>query len=116
MPRRQRITAKEVKGPRRYLRYPDQYGVVDPATPARLPATQTHLAEAALLQHEIARQVNEQIARLDLTEAEVADTLGVSKEQVQRYLRGESAMSIERMYQLARTAALNITFTVERTE
>lgn len=114
--RRKRISAKEVKGPRRFLRYPDQYGIADPADPAPLAATERHLSVAAQLQHEVARQVGEQIARLDTTEAEVAQTLGISTEQVQRYLRGESAMSIERMYQLARAVALDITFTIKRTE
>lgn len=116
VPRRHRITAATVRGPRKYLRSPEDFGVTDPAEPARLPRSQEHLVRAALQQHALAREAVEQIRRLDLDYETLASQLGISTEQLRRLLRGESAMSVERMHQLAKAVALKMTVTVERTE
>ncbi|GAA4704221.1 helix-turn-helix transcriptional regulator [Nocardioides conyzicola] len=116
MPRRPTIKAATVRGPRLFLRYPDEFGVADPAEPAPLPPSQRYKAQAALVQHELARQVTEQMPRLGLTYPELAEHVGVSVEQLRRLLRGESAMSVERMQRLASAAGLRMTVRVERSE
>lgn len=116
VPRRTSVTAAEVRGPRRHLRFPDEFGVSDPASPAPLGSSQGYESEAALVQHELARQVIEQMARLGLSYAELATEIGVSVEQLRRMLRGESAMSVERMHHLARKTGLSVTVSIERTE
>lgn len=105
-----------MRGPRKYLRYPEDFGIADPVELKRQPPSQQHKADAAEAQHELARQVHEQMARLGVDYATLAAQVGVSKEQLKRLLRGESAMSVERMQRLARAVALRITTRIERTE
>ncbi|MFC6285528.1 helix-turn-helix domain-containing protein [Nocardioides sp. GCM10027113] len=107
------MEANVIRGPRKYLRYPEQFGVVDPPQPARLPPSQQYKVKAALLQHEVARHVSEQMPRLEMSPADLAARVGVGIEQLRRLLRGESAMSAERMHQLAQAVGLTITITVE---
>lgn len=116
VPRRPKVSAPEVRGPRKYLRYPEQFGVVPQPQPARLSPAQRYKAEAALAQHELAREVAEQMPRLELTYADLAKQIGVSVEQLRRMLRGESAMSVERMHQLAQAVGITIATRVERSE
>ena len=105
-----------MRGPRKYLRYPEEFGVTDPAEPARLPPSQQFKAVAAQAQHELARQVHEQMARLGLDYATLAPQVDLSEEQLKRLLRGESGMSVERMHQLAKAAALRLTIQIKRSE
>lgn len=105
-----------MRGPRQYLAYPDEFGVTDPPEPAPLTPSDEHKFQAALVQHELARQVIEQMNRIGITYPVLAAQVGVSVEQLRRMLRGESGMSVERMHKLAKAAALRLTVTIERTE
>ena len=110
------MTAKTIRGPRQYLRFPEEFGVTDPPDPAPLKATETYKADAALIQHEVARMVTEQMARLNITYDDLAAQVGTSVEQLRRVLRGESPMSIERLHHLAAITGLTVKTTVTRDE
>ena len=102
------------RGPRQYLAHPEQYGHVAEPDPARLPVGERHKAEAAVAQSEVARHVDEQMTRLELSYADIAKALGLkTDEQVKRLLRGESGLSLERIFQLGRITGLAVTVTVE---
>lgn len=105
-----------MRGPRQYLKYPEEFGAADPPQPKRVPPSQAYKVRAALLQHELARQAIEQMTRLGLDHSTVASSLGVSDEQLRRLLRGESAMTVERMHQLAQAVALRFAIGIERSE
>lgn len=115
VPRRPKVTAKNVVGPRQYLRYPEQFGVVPEPQPASGPPSDGYKVEAALVQHELAREVTEQMPRLETTYKELAKEIGVGVEQLRRMLRGESPMSAERMHQLAQAVGITITTTIKVT-
>ena len=117
VPRRQRVSAASIRGPRKHLAYPDEFGITAPAEPTdELAPSERYKADAALVQHDLARQIIEQMARHGITYPVLAKQIGVSVEQLRRMLRGESGMSFERMHQLAKAVGLSITVTIERTE
>ncbi|QSR29126.1 hypothetical protein CFI00_01145 [Nocardioides sp. S5] len=99
MPRRPAIRAKAVRGPRRHLRYPEQFGFVN--EPQFKQGTPPHVAQAVIDQHRLAQRVHSQMTRDELGWDDIADSLGVSEEQARRILRGESEMALDRMHQLA---------------
>lgn len=99
MPGRPPIRAGTVRGPRKHLRYPEQFGMLD--DPQFKPGTNVHVRAAVLTQHRLAQRVFDVMTREEMSFKEIADEIGVSVEQVQRLLRGESAATLERMHQLA---------------
>lgn len=99
VPRRPDVRAKVVRGPRRYLRHPEQFGYVK--DPELAPETPPHVARATLDQHRLVRRVLYQMTADELGWDKIAAALNVSEEQARRILRGESAMGLERMHQLA---------------
>lgn len=105
-----------VPKPSEFLRYPEQFGVADPPEWLPVPAAEQAALAAVQVQHEVARQVRNQMRRLDLQAEQIAAQLGMSKEQYLRLLRGESAMTAVRMHQIARAVAIRLTMLVEPQE
>lgn len=114
MPRRARVTANEIRGPRLYLLKPEQFGVTTSPKPAAHEPSQEPIVRAALQQHSLARHAVERINRdPELTYDNVANRLDITTEQLRRLLRGESAMTFTRMHQLAKAVGLRITLGFE---
>lgn len=117
VPRRAQVTAAIVRGPRRFFAHPEEFGrIEDPQSARSIRSGEQFQFQAALMQHEVVRHAIEQMPRLGLTDVDLAAAIGVSKEQFHRYLRGESAMTIERLQRLAQHAGLKLRYRVERTE
>lgn len=98
------------------LTYPEQFGVVGPASTrsaASLPALQGRSrafpARTGLRGHRADASTGDHLRDL-------ADQIGVSVDQLRRMLRGESAMSVDRMHQLAHATALRVPIAIEYTE
>lgn len=99
VPRRPATRAKVVRGPRRHLRFPEQFGrVQDPQLMAGVPP---HVAAAVLDQHQLAKRVYAEMTQHEIGWDDLAAAIGLSEEQARRLLRGESEMGLDRMHQLA---------------
>ena len=103
-------------GPARYIQHYEQYGHADPGVFPLVARDEEHERAAARAQHDFIRQVNHQMARLDLDAPTIADQVGLGTEQFRRYLRGETELSLPLIHRIASAVAINVVHTFEATE
>lgn len=112
-----RPRSRPITGPRKYLRFIEQFGHADPADwRTDIPAAERDHLRAAQVQHDFARAVLIQITRLDLTREEVAAHCDISAETLNGHLRGAKVLPLDRMHRIAAVVALRLTIDTQPTE
>jgi transcriptional regulator with XRE-family HTH domain len=82
--------------------------------PQLIAGTLPHTTAAVLDQHRLIQEVRSKMAREELGWDFLGAQLGVSEEQARRLMRGESELSLARMYQLAAIVDLSLVVDVRR--